>query len=105
MPPLGKPLPRNQLVSLDVDVAVPLGVSAIAVVASACQRRCLDRSRRSEGNVEDSQLLRHRHVEVVRRDRVEEVDVGYVEEGLGPNVDEKIGRGKCAKMTFEQVDR
>ena len=40
-----------------------------------------------------TQLLRHRHVqlEVVRlKDRVEKVDVGYVEEGLGPNVDEEI---------------
>ena len=36
-----------------------------------------------------TQLLRHRHV-VVHADRVEEVDAGYVEEGLGPNVDEEV---------------
>ena len=37
-----------------------------------------------------TQLLRRRQVEVAHADRVEEVDVGYVEEGLGPNVDEEV---------------
>ena len=37
-----------------------------------------------------TQLLRHKHVEVVHTDLVEEIDVGYVEEGLGPNVDVEV---------------
>ena len=35
-------------------------------------------------------MLRRRRVEVAHADRVEEIDVGYVEEGLGPNVDEEV---------------
>ena len=37
-----------------------------------------------------TQLLRRRQVEVAHADLVEEVDIGYVEEGLGPNVDEEV---------------
>ena len=36
-------------------------------------------------------------------DRVEEVDVGYVEEGLGPNVDEEVVE-EDREDDLEQVD-
>ena len=44
----------------------------------------------SEKGALKSQMLRHRHVEVVRRDRVEVVQDDHEEEDLEPNVDEVV---------------